>query len=269
MKTNEFEPGFPSFWPDAAKEFKKFFEVGKKLESALISVTDIAYPSLSGNDRIILNLSILAGITMTEIVTLVGNGMGHGAMKLVRTLLETSINTEYLRLCPSEFDDYKEWFWIEKYKELVYIRTNVPDIFKLYPAERAKEVEENRNRVLPRFQMTKWDGSKEVRNSWCSKNLGERAKITGHQDVYQRINRDASGFIHSTMSALMRYHDVEKDMDRIDVPPNVDWTAGALSTAHICLIQVVETASRALNAPCNPTVEELTKDFHYAWDDFK
>lgn len=245
MKVDEYgiEIGFPEFLPTAVREYKKFFEVGTRLNTALISVTDSAYPALSTRQVAILNLSILAGITMTEIVTLVGNGMGHGAMKLMRTLLETSINTEYLRLHPSEYEDYKEWFWIEQYKELEYIRKNVPEILARYTPERVKQVEDNRKRVLQRFEKTKHDGTKELRRSWCSKNLGDRAKITGHETIYQRVNRDASGFIHSTMSALLRHHETDRDIDRIGVPPTLDWTAGALSTAHLCLVHVVRTVS--------------------------
>ena len=191
MKTDEYEieVGFPSFWPNAVKEYRKFFEVGTRLNTALISVTDIAYPALSAREVAIMNLSILAGITMTEIVTLVANGMGHGAMKLMRSLLETSINTEYLRLRPLEYEDYKEWFWIEQYKELEYIRKNVPEALARYTPERVKKVEDNRKRVLPRFQKTKRNGTKELRRSWCSINLGDRAKITGHQTIYHALTR--------------------------------------------------------------------------------
>jgi hypothetical protein len=261
----EYTAGFPEFWPKVIDEYKKFFEVGNRLDVALVSVTDAAHPALSPCQKTILNLSILAGVAMTEIVTLAMNGMGPGAMKVTRTLLETSINTEYLRQIPSEFDDYKEWFWIEKYKELAHMRENLPEILKNYPPERAQEVERNRNRVLPRFEKTRRDGTKELRGSWCSKNLADRANITGHQHVYQQANRDASGFIHGTMSALLR-HDNDEDINRIGVPPSIDWTRQALTTSHVCMIKVVETASLALNAPCSPTVIELFKDFNYAWE---
>jgi hypothetical protein len=50
---------------------------------------------------------MVAGITFVEMVTLAVNGLGRGAMQTLRSLLEISINTEYLRLRPDEFEDYK------------------------------------------------------------------------------------------------------------------------------------------------------------------
>jgi len=64
-------------------------------------------PNLPRNQRAILNLSMVAGITFVEMVTLAVNGLGRGAMRTLRSLLEISINTEYLRLRPDEFEDYK------------------------------------------------------------------------------------------------------------------------------------------------------------------
>jgi hypothetical protein len=51
---------------------------------------------------------MVAGITFAEMVTLAVNGLGRGAMRTLRSLLEISINTEYLRLRPDEFEDYKK-----------------------------------------------------------------------------------------------------------------------------------------------------------------
>ena len=59
---------------------------------------------------------MLAGLSLTEVVSLV-NGLGHGAMRIVRSLLETAINMEYFRLRPDEFQNYKEWYHVERFKE--------------------------------------------------------------------------------------------------------------------------------------------------------
>lgn len=46
---------------------------------------------------------------MVELVTLAGNGLGQGALKICRTMMETAVNADYLRQNPAELDDYLQW----------------------------------------------------------------------------------------------------------------------------------------------------------------
>ncbi|SRR5258708_5400297 len=254
--------GWPDFWLDVQGTYPRFFEVAHKLSPALHSVVDRAYPSLEAYKRAILNLSMLAGITMTEVITLAANGLGQGAMKCTRTLLETSINTEYLRLNPTEFDDYKEWFWVERFKHMDFMRKNSPDTFKYFDPAVVADAEQNMDRVRPRF--LRKDGR--LRQTWCTRDLAERSVMTGHYEIYRMVNADASGFIHGSMHALLRYFDAKKDVDRIDVPPSLKWTAQSLGTSHHCMARVIETATKTFDVPSDPSIEEVTKDFQWAWE---
>jgi hypothetical protein len=259
------EFGFRGFWPVVEAEFPKFFEVSPKTLTALHSVTDREYPKPEPHQRAILNLSMLAGISVSAIVTLTVNGMGHGAMRELRSLLETSINTEYLRLRPAEFEDYKEWYWVERFKEQEYLRAHADLIYKQIDAKTVNEVDQNMARVLPRFERKRHDGTKEIRRSWCSLNLADRSVVTGNIETYRLINPLASSFVHETMYGLARHFDATKDIDRVDIPPSLDYSAEALSGAHHCIVRVVSTVSQTFNVPSEPTVAELEKDWHYAW----
>jgi Family of unknown function (DUF5677) len=257
--------GFPDFWPEVENKYPRFFEVGRNLTTALHSVIDREYPKPEPHQRAILNLSMLAGVTMTEIVTLAANGMGQGAMKCLRTLLETSINVEYLRLHPAEFEDYKEWFHVERFREVEFLRSNLPDVFKQLDPDAVKDVQLNMDRVRSRFEFTRKDGTKDQRSTWCSRNLADRAVQTGYSEVYRLVNATASGFIHSSMYALVRYFDADKDVHRIDVPPSLEWTAQALCAAHHCMVRVVETVSKTFNVDPDPPLKHLQEELHRAW----
>ena len=233
------------------------------------SVADREYPEPEPHQRAILNLSMVAGITFTEIITLAVNGMGHGAMRNLRTLLEISINIEYLRLKPDEFQDYKEWFWVERFKEQEYLRNNAYEIFKQLEPSVVKEVEDNMARVRPRFESTKYDGTKELRSSWCSRNLADRSIVSGHVEEYRLINPISSSFVHETMYGMIRYFEAEKDVDRIEVPPTLEGSDRALSGAHHCMVRVVNTLTRTFRVASNPHVEELERDWHYVWTEKK
>jgi hypothetical protein len=120
--------GFPDFIPTVHAEYPRFFEVGQRVLTAMHSVADRDYPRPEPHQRAILNLSMLAGVSLVEVVTLAANGLGHGAMRTLRSLLETAINIEYFRLHPESFQDYKEWYHVERFKELDFLRQHAPEI---------------------------------------------------------------------------------------------------------------------------------------------
>ena len=98
--------GFPPFAKEIQEAFPKLFEVLPRLTAALNDLTGRACEKPEMHQRVILNLGILAGVTMVELVTLAGNGLGQGATKIARTLMETVVNAEYLRQFPDELDAY-------------------------------------------------------------------------------------------------------------------------------------------------------------------
>jgi len=97
--------GFPEFQDQVVGEFPSFFATLPKLQAALNELTNEGHASISAQDHLILNLGILAGISMEETVLLGTNGFGPGAMKAVRSLMEASITAEYIRLNPEAPED--------------------------------------------------------------------------------------------------------------------------------------------------------------------
>jgi hypothetical protein len=179
--------------------------------------------------------------------------------------METSVNTEYLRLRPAEFEDYKEWYWVERFKEQEFLRQFANAVFQQIDASVVREVEENMARVRPRFERIRYDGTRELRRNWCSQNLADRSIATGHTETYRLINPLASSFVHETMYGLVRHFDAAKDVDRVEVPPTIDWSAEALSGAHHCMVRIVSTVGQTLGVLPDPPVDELEKGWHYAW----
>ncbi len=257
--------GFPDFWPTVEAEYPKFFEVSPNLLTALRSVTDQAFPNPEPHERAILNLGMLAGVCFAETIVLTVNGFGHGAMRTLRTLLETCVNAEYLRLRPAEFEDYKEWYWVERFKEQEYLRLHANNIFQQLTPQVIQELNQNMARIRGRFERTKYDGTRELRSSWCSRNLADRSAVTGHQTAYRLINPLASRFVHETMYGLMGHFDPHNDIDRIDVPPTLQWSAQALSGAQHCMLGLVNTVAQTMNVTVEPTIQQLERDNQYAW----
>ena len=259
--------GFPDFAPTVEAEYPRFFEVGPRVLTAMHSVADREYAAPEPHQRAILNLSMLAGISLVEVVTLTVNGLGHGAMRIVRSLMETAINVEFFRLRPAEFEDYREWVHVERFKKVEFVREHLPQLFAQIEPETITAIEREMARVRPRFERVKYDGTRELRRSWSALNLADRAVAAGFSETYKTINPLASSFVHETMSALIEHFNAANDPHRVEVPPTLDWSTQTLSGAHDCMVRVVKTLSETFGIPSEPTVETLVREWHYAWTD--
>ena len=229
--------GDPEFGKKVLAEFPRFFEVLPRLSAALNDLTSRACEQPEAHQRVILNLALLAGTSMLELVTLAGNGLGQGAMKVTRTLMETVINAEYLRRHPEELDTYLKWSWVEKKKDLTYVQDNLPYLLPEIPQEHIDSIEKEFLAARPLFEKPNHD----LRSSWCRLNLADRATDVDFAEMYRRVNPISSGFIHATIGGLTRHFDVGNDIDRIAVPPSLEYCPHALVVGHDCICRVVET----------------------------
>lgn len=254
--------GNPEYWQQVHGKFPTFFEIVPRLTDSLNDLTRREHPGAEPYQRVILDLGVLTGVSMWELVTLAGNGFGLGAMKIARTVMESAINAEYLRQYPQECDLYLDWHYMEQYKSLVYIREHLPKLLLRFSAEKVMRVEAEYAKHRDKFARA--DG--ELRRSWCAIDLSARAARTGFADVYRLINPISSQLIHGTFGGLARHFDLTEDEDRIAIPPSIRYCGEALSGGHACTMQMVETLAKAFNwTPCNP-ITTLQEDFHRAWN---
>jgi hypothetical protein len=250
------------------REYPRFFDVGQHALDAMHSVTHRAYPNPEPHQRAILNLGILAGISFVEVITLVGNGLGHGGMRILRSLLETAINVEYFRLHPESFEDYREWVHVERFREFEFLRQYAPAIYAELDAENVEQARKEMARVRARFLMRDRNGkSRGLRSGWSSLNLDARAVATGFTESYQLINPLASSFVHETMYGMVKHFDASRDPHRVEVPPTLDWSKQALSGAQHCMVRVVQTLGQTFGVAPEPTVEILEREWQFAWVD--
>lgn len=253
--------GAPEFAKEINSAFPKAFEVFPRVQAALNDLTSRSCEKPEVVQRVILNLGLLAGVSMVELVTLAGNGLGQGAMKICRTLMETAVNAEYLRLNPTELDDYLQWSWVEKNKDLNYVKEVLPRLLPEIPKEDVDKIETQFRAVRARFEKANGD----IRSSWCKLNLAERSEKVGLAGLYRMVNPLSSGFIHATIGGLSKHFDVASDPDRIAVPPSLAYCSQALVAGHQLLCFVVETLAKTFGWEPVHSVASLVDDFKYAW----
>jgi hypothetical protein len=272
MSTNpsvEIVFGNKDFWPEVVKRHSQFFQRIGRLQEAVRSVVDPAYESLDGNQILLMNLLMLVATGTWEIVTLVGNGMGHGAMKIVRGVIENAINAEYIRRYPEEGEKYVEWRWVELHKLYVYMQETSPDSLKEIPPEKiaSDEAEYQGVKHMFRYKVTNPDGTERTvkQETWCRDNLFQRAEKTDTAQSYRTVMPSANQILHGTISGWIR--ELDEESGRIEYPPTHKWGVEALIAAHIALLQAVETVALALNMNPNPRIEVLKEDFQAIWQE--
>ena len=175
--------------------------------------------------------------------------------------METVVNADYLRQTPAELDAYLGWAWVEKQKDLNFLKEKLAYLLPELSKENVESVENEFLKVRPLFE--KPDGS--IRHSWCSLNLADRATKVGLADTYRRLNPLSSAFIHATAGGLTRHFDTKEDRDRIAVPPSLEYCELALITGHHLTCFMVETLARTFGWEPVNSIPSLIHDFNYAW----
>ncbi len=94
-----------------------------------------ALPKEMNLNQVVINMLVRMTTTgWIELLMLVGNGGGLGAMKIARGMFETAVMAEYLRRTPEEIDDYIEYGHVLDFKRTKLVPESVS-------AEKAREIE--------------------------------------------------------------------------------------------------------------------------------
>ena len=257
--------GHPEMWDKVHHQYHDFFTVLPKLQDALNGLVNAAYDPITRRQHAILGLASLSMISMLELVTLVGNGLAQGGMKILRSMLEYGINAEYIHRNPEEVDDFIEWYWIEDFKLLNYMRDHMPDAYAKLTPENIAESEEEYNRVKPRFEYETGSGKRKIRDSWCSLNLADRAIRTDFTEEYKLIYPLTSRLFHGSVAGMGFHYEPEEDPHRLAVLPSLKWSGEALIGGHGITLRMTGTFSQAFGVEAKPPYAELEGDYKTVW----
>lgn len=252
--------GFPEFRQQFHEKFRPVLRALSGIECALNGIVDSGYEGIDGWQCAVLNLGRLNGVAMEELVILASNGCGHGAMKILRSMLETTVDTEFLRLNPGRFSEYLDWSHFERWKLYGSLRRIAQRAYEQLGEEEIVRAKGEYDRVLPVFRQGGRD-----RSRWCGTNLREEAKQAGLEALYELFNPLASKLLHGGMFGLLLYFDPKSDIHRIQPPPDMKWCQQALVGGHECLLQTIRTLSQALQRAPEPSIITLEAEKTAAW----
>jgi hypothetical protein len=245
MTTSPRGLGFPDF---ADTVFEK---CGAALERAhadshLANEMLAAAPPRMSRDQIVVFMLVRMTITgWVELLILVGNGAGLGAMKIARGMFETAVMAEYLRRMPEEIEDYVEYGHVLSAKRLkLYSQVLTP--------ERTESIEREYARVKPRFQNS--DGR--MRGAWNKHPLRYMAEKIGGSQEYELSYSLAASIHHGNFEAMIAQLSGDKGQLDVEEPPSMEWIEGALLIGHLYLRLALHTLNEFFKLGFDSRLEE-------------
>ena len=264
--------GYPEFWPTVVAEYPEFFARAKRLENALSSVIDRGYDEgLDQRQHLLHSMLTLVALGFNEVITLVGNGMGLGAMKIVRNMLENAINAAYIQKFPEQAEKYLEWHWVEDRNKLRNWQRNSPDLLKQISAQTQLRTTKEYKRVqhLFTYQVRNAKGEVETKlqREWCRDRLFDRADKTDSElaSIHNTVMSLANQILHGSIDGLLGYMNSADSDGRLERIPNMKYASHALIAAHGATLKTLETVALALGASPDPDVNSLTDDYAAIW----
>ncbi len=246
--------GFPDFAQIVLAEYGPALRLAIA-DSNLANEMFAGLPKQQSFQQIIIYMLVRMTTTgWTELVILVGNGAGLGAMKISRGMFESAVMAQYLRNTPEEMEDYIEYGHVLALKRLQMF----PESF---PAEQAREIEREYNRVTPRFK----NKHGRVRNQWNKHPLSFMARQVGRSQQYEIAYSLAASFHHGNFEAMTAQLIGDESSLDIQEPPSLRWIRQALASGHVYLLQALTTLNEFFSLGFDSRLSVAFSAFEEVW----
>ncbi len=198
-----------------------------------------------------------ATITVTNsfqsVLLLTMNGCGSDALKITRSMFESSVVVGYLQKHPALFADFVDYRWVKRHKAQEFLALYAPDRFKAVDAaEIAKTVAEYA-RVKSRFK---------GRSSWSDKSLRDMAVDIGIEQAYLAVYPFASSVHHLDVIGIIAQEDQRiGDIEVLPSRANLDL---ALSIAGLSAYVALTSLDDALGSGQSQALTDWFREYRSA-----
>jgi len=223
--------GFPEFWQKAHDHCPEVFKAAYDLVPRVKSF--LQRPVKGPLATLEYFLTAIVANSLGALITLALNGYGHDAVRVARGMYEAAVNATYLKLHPTEVDDYVEFHWVRQKKLLDYFQRYSPSDLSRIPAKSIAEINAEFTRVAPLFQ----DSRGKPRGSWCKKDLRARAEEVGLGEFHPTFYAYASGIHHGDIDGLIAQS--ANNALRVELAPSFDGMRDALIMGSIAVVLVL------------------------------
>lgn len=263
--------GFPEEWESYQKRHPQWFEVKPRLERIIgMAFTRTALMD-TAIEKFVYFYGNLVAEDFMEILLMVGNGYGYGAMKLLRSMFEHTIVLKYLHEHPEELQAFFDYDRVQQ-RKLMY---QILEIFgkDALPPETIAKTEKQYEEVKSQFTVKTCNMKNcpcphtRVNHTWSKLDFVAMAKQTGvfgdmRVNAYQVLLRHA----HATYRSMIERLEMRDDtlgFRRESQPQEAD---EALMTAHNCLLVAIEVQKEQFNIPgLEQALSDAVVDWARVW----
>ena len=247
--------GFQEFWQKVYDAYRPAFDAVADECKLAVEMFNAAQAKMSQPlERAVYLLVSMTATGLHELLILAGNGAGMGAMKISRGMFESAMIAEYLRRNGSEVDDYIEYGRVLMWKRV----QQDPDGFT---PEKRKEVEDEYNRVKPRFA----DKKGVVRKQWNKNSIHHMAPAIGREKQFESPYSVAASMHHGNLEGMLTHIKGKKEELSIEELPSMEWVKEALISGHLYLLQSLETLNNCVQLGFDKRLEAANEEFRRVW----
>jgi hypothetical protein len=202
-------------WDSVFKTYESAFLAIEDLRAIVVDLIACTRDSKQELVQVQSALTQLCSESTLDVLLLVGNNRGPGAMKIVRGMFEISVISEYLEKNPSEVHDYLNFSTVEAWRHIKTVEKHSPS--RVSP-ELMKQAEAEYDQMKQKFTNAKGN----VQRRWTSKSLKQMAEEVGRLNIYEVAYGPASELHHMPFTGIIAHE--------------LDWSREALFIAHGALM---------------------------------
>lgn len=190
--------GIPDVWEEQYTKYEPqmlAIERLQKLAAELLSRPPAVATDVTG---IVLALLRVTGDSMFDVLFLVGNKRGFGAIKIARSMFEAAVTSKYLVAHPNEVTDFIDFGSLKSVQHLESLKKHHPGKI---PPELFTKAEAQAANVRSRFT----DSKGRIRNRWSKKSIREMAEEGKLLNVYETAYSLFSDIHHLSLPGLISH----------------------------------------------------------------
>jgi len=210
--------GMPSVWDSTFQSHEAAFRSIELLRSVTDDLVTFTKDDQRDQVRVANALADVSSSAMLDVILLVGNRRGVGAMRIARGIFEIGVLASYLAKNPKDVSDYVDFGVVEGWRHLQTLEKHMPGSVS---PELIKQAEGEYNRIKPRFS----NPQGRVQNRWTTKSVRQISEEVGRLNIYEIAYSAASELHHVPLIGVIGHE--------------LDWSKEALFIAYGSLLDAV------------------------------
>lgn len=272
LKDGDYIFGFPEEWAKFQERFPGFLKVFDALADTANRVRRRTFtPENHPVDLTVFFLCSLVFEDFTEVWVMAGNGLGTGALKVLRGMYERAVTAAYLSRFPDEAKRFWKYWSIPHRKLLNHARElhGLEFVQSVLGPDHIKTVEDEYQQVKGDFEeaLCVTCNLKRTMFSWSKLGLPAMAKKAGHglELCYYNAYATPTQQAHSTVLSVTSRVKQQDDGHFFDNSVQATYSALAIMTAHVIMLKVLRVENEHFSLGLDSEIAQREAECKAAW----